>query len=107
MRAPAQRVAARLGLFAGVLGSQGAVNLTGTKKLARLRTEFGTGAFDYIGNDVPDLPLLAQATDNMVANPSLRLRFKLRSRGIRPTQTFDERGRPLGSVLRRHAGCIE
>ena len=58
--------------------SDGAVNLTGTRKLDRLRSQFGDGAFDYIGNDTPDLPLLAHATEPMVANPSLRLRLKLR-----------------------------
>jgi len=96
----AQRVGAHLGFFSGVLGSDGAVNLTGNKKLTRLHAEFGNGAFDYIGNDVPDLPLLALATENMVANPSLRLRVKLRSRGIHPTRAFVERARPLWSVFR-------
>ncbi len=35
----------------------------------------------------------------MVANPSLRLRLRLRMRGIRPARTFTERARPLWSVL--------
>jgi 4-hydroxybenzoate polyprenyltransferase/phosphoserine phosphatase len=96
----AERAAAHLGIFAGVLGSDGAVNLTGNKKLARLRSEFGDGAYDYIGNDVPDLPLLAQAAEPMVANPSVRLRLKLRSRKIHPTRAFVERGRPLWSILK-------
>jgi 4-hydroxybenzoate polyprenyltransferase len=95
-----QRVAAHLGLFAGVLGSDGAVNLTGNKKLARLHSKFGNEAFDYIGNDVPDLPLLAKATETMVANPSLRLRLRLRARKIRPARTFIEHGHPLWSILR-------
>jgi 4-hydroxybenzoate polyprenyltransferase/phosphoserine phosphatase len=96
----AERVAAHLGIFAGVLGSDGVVNLTGNNKLTRLRSELGDVAYDYIGNDVPDLPLLVHATEPMVANPSLRLRWKLRARRIRPTRAFIERGRPLGSVLR-------
>ena len=96
----AQRVAAHLGIFSGVLASDGAINLTSTKKLARLRSEFGDAAYDYIGNDVPDLPLIAHAADSMVANPSLRLRLKLRMRKIQPAQSFIERGRPLASMLR-------
>jgi 4-hydroxybenzoate polyprenyltransferase len=96
----AERVADYLGIFTGVLGSDGVVNLTGNRKLTRIRTQFGDGAYDYIGNDVPDLPLLAQATETMVANPSLRLRLKLRSRGIRPARAFTERDRPFRSVLR-------
>ncbi len=94
----AERVAAHLGVFAGVLGSDGVTNLTGNRKLDRLRREFGDRPYDYIGNDVPDLPLLAHATQIMVANPSLRLR--LRMRGLRPTRTFVERGRPFWSILR-------
>ena len=95
----AQRVAAHFGIFTGVLASDGQVNLTGTRKLDRLRGQLGNGAYDYIGNDAPDLPLLAHATEPMVANPSLRLRLRLRMRGIRPARTFTERARPLWSVL--------
>jgi 4-hydroxybenzoate polyprenyltransferase len=36
----------------------------------------------------------------MVANPSLRLRLRLRMRGIRPARAFVQRDRPLWSVLR-------
>lgn len=96
----AQSVAAHLGLFAGVLGSDGAVNLTGAKKLNRLRSQLNDGVYDYIGNDVPDLPLLVHATESMVADPSLRLRLKLRRLGIRPARTFVERSRPLLSILK-------
>ena len=95
----AQRVAAHFGIFTGVLASDGQVNLTGTTKLDRLRGELGDREYDYIGNDTPDLPLLAQATEPMVANPSLILRLRLRMRGIRPARTFTERGPALWSVF--------
>ncbi len=96
----ARRIADYLGVFSGVLASDGAINLTGNRKLDRLHAELGHGAFDYIGNDVPDLPLLAHATETMVANPSFRLRLRLRHRHIRPTRVFAERARPFGSVFR-------
>lgn len=96
----AERVAAHLGIFAGVLGSDAASNLTGGRKLDRLRRELGDRPFDYIGNDVPDLPLLALATETIVANPSLRLRLRMRMRNIKPARTFVERGRPLWSAIR-------
>jgi 4-hydroxybenzoate polyprenyltransferase len=96
----AQSVAAHLGLFAGVFGSDSAVNLTGAKKLNRLQSQLSDGVYDYIGNDIPDLPLLVHATETMVADSSLRLRFKLRMLGIRPARTFDDRGRPLLSILK-------
>jgi 4-hydroxybenzoate polyprenyltransferase len=60
----------------------------------------GSSAFDYIGNDTPDLPLLAQATEPMVANPSLRLRLRLWARGIRPAREFSERSHFLNSLLK-------
>lgn len=96
----AERVAEHLGIFAGVLGSDGAVNLIGNRKLDRMRAQLGEGAYDYIGNDTPDLPLLAQATESMVANPSFSLRRKMRQRGLVPTRVFSERAHPLRSVLR-------
>jgi 4-hydroxybenzoate polyprenyltransferase len=96
----AQRVATHLGIFAGVLGSDGATNLTGSKKLESLRSRLGPGPFDYIGNDSPDLPLLAQANQAMVANPSLSLRVGLRSRHIQPSRQFIETRHPLKSLLR-------
>jgi 4-hydroxybenzoate polyprenyltransferase len=96
----AQRVAAHLGFFTDVFGSDGAVNLTGDHKLDRLRTHLGPGAYDYIGNDVPDLPLLVHATESSVANPSLRLRLRMRVRRIQPSHTFIERGRALWSIVR-------
>jgi 4-hydroxybenzoate polyprenyltransferase len=96
----AQRIADHLGIFSGVLGSEGTTNLTGEKKLAGLRGRMGSSAFDYVGNDVPDLPLLAHATEAMVANPTLRLRMRMRSRGIHPTREFQERSSIAKSVLK-------
>jgi 4-hydroxybenzoate polyprenyltransferase/phosphoserine phosphatase len=95
----ARRVAAHLGIFAGVLGSDGATNLTGSKKLDSLRRHFDSAPFDYIGNDTPDLPLLAHANQAMVANPSLGLRIRLKARGIKPAQEFIERRHSLPSLL--------
>jgi 4-hydroxybenzoate polyprenyltransferase/phosphoserine phosphatase len=96
----AQRVADSLGIFTGVLGSDGHVNLTGNRKLDGLRSRLGAGEFDYVGNDAPDLPLLERAAEPLVANPSRRLRRKLRARGIQPTRTFEEREGTLGSLVK-------
>jgi 4-hydroxybenzoate polyprenyltransferase/phosphoserine phosphatase len=94
----ARRVADHLGIFAGVLGSDGATNLTGSRKLETLRARLHSPEFDYIGNDSPDLPLLSHAPEPMVANPTLRLRMKLRARGLHPAQTFLDRA-PLFPTL--------
>lgn len=96
----ARRVSGHLGIFGEVLGSDGATNLTGNKKLAGLRNRIGAGEFDYVGNATPDLPLLALAKEPMVANPSLPLRIMLRSRGIRPSREFRDRNGVLASLLR-------
>lgn len=96
----AKRVAEHLGIFKGVLGSDGALNLTGDHKLERLRARFGSGEFDYIGNSTPDLPLLANSPQPMVANPSLSLRIRLRLRRIQPAMDFRDRKQPIAALLR-------
>ena len=96
----AERVAEHLGIFAGVLGSDGTTNLTGSSKLAGLRSRLGATEFDYIGNDTPDLPLLAGAAEAMVANPSRRLRSRLRARHIAPARSFEEHSPLFSSALK-------
>lgn len=96
----AQRVADYLGIFTGVLGSDGSVNLTGHNKLERLRNSLHSESFDYIGNDTPDLPLLAHSTQPMVANPTAKLRRAIQSRGIAPARTFEEREPLVKSLLK-------
>lgn len=96
----AERVAAHLGIFDGVLASDGARNLTGKRKLARFREHFAGGEFDYIGNAMPDLELLAASVEPKVANPSLALRSSLRSRGVRVDQCFEDRAPILPSIIR-------
>jgi 4-hydroxybenzoate polyprenyltransferase/phosphoserine phosphatase len=95
----AQRVADHLGIFTGVLGSDGQINLTANHKLDRLRA-YLKKSFSYIGNATPDLSLLAEAAEPMVANPTMRLRARMRARGIRPVRQFRERVHPLKSVIR-------
>lgn len=92
----AERVAEHLGIFNGVLGTDASTNLTSTRKLARLAEQFGE--FDYIGNSRADLPLLVNAGEAMVANPTRGLLAGLHYRKIAVTRTFVDR-RPLGSTL--------
>ena len=93
------RIAEYLGIFSGVLGSDGEVNLTGKHKLQRVRGHLNQ-PFAYVGNASPDLPLLAEATEPMVANPNLLLRATMRSRGIRPSREFQDRANPVKSLIR-------
>lgn len=86
----AHRVAAHLNLFTDVLASDGTLNLAGPNKLAAFRHTFGDH-FSYIGNALPDLTLLQNCKEPMVANPTAGLRAALRRSGVTPVRTFEER----------------
>ncbi|WP_353072670.1 UbiA family prenyltransferase [Tunturiibacter gelidiferens] len=90
----AHRVAAHLGLFTGVLASDGQLNLAGKNKLAAFHAQFGDN-FTYIGNAMPDLTLLESCKEPMVANPTPALRAALRKARVTPARTFDETVSPL------------
>jgi len=96
----AHRIADHVGIFEGVLASDGTTNLTGDNKLESLNKRFPQDGFDYIGNASPDVPLLEQAGEAMVANPSLSLQAKLKSRKIRVTRQFDDQAAPLKVFLK-------
>jgi len=85
----AQRVADHLGLFSGVLASDGSTNLAGSNKLAAFRQRFGND-FCYIGNARADLPLLSACLQPMVANPTSGLRSGLRSANVNVFHSFGE-----------------
>jgi 4-hydroxybenzoate polyprenyltransferase/phosphoserine phosphatase len=95
----AERVAAHLGIFNGVLASDGSTNLTGHNKLAVFQQRFPEG-FCYIGNASPDVPLLTNCVHPMVANPHARLRAGMRSAGIVPVRTFHDAAVPWKAWLR-------
>jgi 4-hydroxybenzoate polyprenyltransferase/phosphoserine phosphatase len=96
----AQRIADHLGLFEGVLASDGSVNRTGGKKLDGLQQAFGEQRYDYVGNAGADVPLLQHAEAAMIANPSSQLRARLRSRGVAVRQVFRDRAQPGKSFLK-------
>jgi 4-hydroxybenzoate polyprenyltransferase/phosphoserine phosphatase len=95
----ADRVAEHLGIFAGVLASDGSVNLTGHNKLAAFRARFPEG-FCYIGNAKPDVPLLANCVQPMVANPHRSLSAGLRAAKVVPVQCFSDSTSPMKAWLR-------
>jgi 4-hydroxybenzoate polyprenyltransferase len=95
----AERVAAHLGIFDGVLASDGSTNLAGGNKLAAFRERFGE-EFCYIGNAPPDAVLLAACRTPMVANPFPSLSAALRKAGTVPVEVFEDRTPLLKSWLR-------
>ena len=62
----ATAVAAHLGLFAGVLASDGTTNLAGADKAARLIRQFGEAGFEYCGNERRDLHIWRHARGAVV-----------------------------------------
>ena len=99
----AERVAAHLGIFAGVLASEGGVsggvNLAGGNKLAAMRAKFGD-EFCYIGNARPDVALLGACVSPMVANPDRALRAGMKRAGTVAAARFEDRGPALRSWLK-------
>jgi 4-hydroxybenzoate polyprenyltransferase len=87
----AQSVAAHLGIFDDVMASNGATNLTGNNKLQHLKQRFASDGFDYIGNALPDLPLLKSAQRAMLANPDLRLNNALKRGNVEVSRKFLDR----------------
>jgi 4-hydroxybenzoate polyprenyltransferase len=95
----AERVAAYLGIFAGVLASDGATNLAGGNKLAAFRAQFGD-EFCYIGNARPDAELLAACESPMVANPDRALLVGMKRKGTIAAARFEDRVPALRSWLK-------
>lgn len=95
----AERVANYVGIFDGVLASDGKTNLSGETKLAAFRDRFGDD-FCYIGNAAPDAVLLASCRTPMVANPLSTLRSAMRKTGTVPVECFEDRTPTPTSWLR-------
>jgi 4-hydroxybenzoate polyprenyltransferase len=57
----ADAMAARLGIFSGVIASAGGHNLAGDAKRAALVDKFGIRGFDYVGNEKKDLAVWSGA----------------------------------------------
>jgi 4-hydroxybenzoate polyprenyltransferase/phosphoserine phosphatase len=95
----AERVAEHLGIFAGVLASDGATNLAGGNKLAAFRARFGD-AFCYVGNARPDVELLTACQMPMMANPDRALREGIQRRGTVAAMSFEDRVPALRSWLK-------
>ena len=66
----ARSVAEHMGVFDGVLASDGQINLAGGNKAAELVRRFGDKGFDYAGNHRVDLKVWAHARRAIVVNAS-------------------------------------
>jgi len=72
----AQAVADHLGIFSGIMASDGATNLSGARKAQALVERYGEGGFDYAGNHPFDLPVWRHARRAVVVNAPATLAAK-------------------------------
>jgi 4-hydroxybenzoate polyprenyltransferase len=77
----AKQVAAHLGLFDEVMGSDGSTNLEGETKARALVERFGDRGFDYAGNGPADLPVWKKARRAIAVNAPPALERGLRRDG--------------------------
>lgn len=93
-------LAASLGLFDEVLASDGASNLGGEAKRARLVSLFGEKGFDYAGDRRADLPVFRSARRALLAGGGTRLRAEVEAAGTPVAASFPGPPRGLATLLR-------
>ncbi|MFP2908076.1 UbiA family prenyltransferase [Pyxidicoccus sp. 3LFB2] len=83
----ADAVAAHLGVFSEVHASDGTVNLSGARKLAKLKASLGT--FDYAGNDGVDVPLWRESRQVVVVHAPAGVLRQARGLGREVHRVFE------------------
>ena len=86
----AEAISRNLCIFEEVLSSNATVNLSGRRKLARLRESFGDQGFDYAANAKVDLPVWRAAHSALLVNPERGVR-KAAERQGEVAHIFDDR----------------
>ena len=76
----ADAVATHLGLFDGVIASDGGHNAKGDGKVESIRRILGDSEFDYIGDSLPDVPVFKAARKSYLVCPSPALADAVRGR---------------------------
>lgn len=100
----AEQVAARFGLFDGVYGTTGGVNLKGSRKLEKLKTLFPAG-FTYAGDAAADLPIWRGAAGMILAGAGRSVAERAKRGGTPLEAEFDTGGHPVRAwrkALRLH-----
>ena len=101
----AEAIAAHLGVFDEVHGSDGALNLKGEQKAHFLEERFGLKGFTYMGDAAADLPIWARAAKAVTVNASaaLRRRAEAVSEGMVEHLATEARSvKPYIKALRPH-----
>ncbi len=90
-------VAEHLGIFDEFIASDGSRNLKGAQKRIVLATRFGSGGYDYAGNDRADLDVWSDARSAIVVSRDDRL---ARRAGSRVQRSFVSRSSRLAAIAR-------
>lgn len=95
----AEKVASHLGVFHGVLASDGRLNLKGRAKAQRLVELFGREGFDYAGDHQADLPVWDASRNAIAVAASAATLRKLKAKKI-PALTFPRQEGRIRTWLR-------
>jgi 4-hydroxybenzoate polyprenyltransferase/phosphoserine phosphatase len=96
---PARTVATHLGLFAGVIATDGKRNLKGREKRDELVRRFGERGFDYAGDSSADLDVWPAAREAIVVNASASSARVARKLGDRAADVIESPRRSLPLVV--------
>ena len=83
----AREIADHIGLFCGVRGSDGAINLKGARKRAWLSARFPHG-YDYAGDSAADLPIWRSVGRAMLVGRAIGFADLLRREGVQILATI-------------------
>ena len=98
----ARAVAEYVGLFDGVIASDGIRNLAGQNKADQLVERFGRGGFDYCGNERRDLAIWRCARGAIVVNaaPALERQLSSERTPIKVLHAFPRAGKQIRAAVR-------
>jgi len=92
-RLVADGVAEHLGIFEGVLASDGSTNLKADAKVSQIRRYLNGEHFEYAGDSRSDIPVWKAAAAAILVNPTSSIRQALRNSGVPITMEFCDGGK--------------
>jgi len=98
-RLVADGVAEHLGIFEGVLASDGSTNLKAEAKISQIRQYLNGELFEYAGDSLSDIPVWKAASAAILVNPTASIRLAVRNAGVPITKEFRGRGK-FGAFIR-------
>jgi 4-hydroxybenzoate polyprenyltransferase/phosphoserine phosphatase len=94
----AERVAAHLGIFDGVIASDGTTNLKSRRKLSAIRA-WSDAPFDYVGDSAADVPIWLASSRAIAVRTHARILKRVIGAGPQ-VETIGGKGRGLSAAFR-------